>query len=108
MSEDNAELDPRIQVELEKLNTTTDEINKLELEYDVSGDFSVINRAENCVVMLIITTIFCSDVFWVRYETAVLLFAFVSSLWLSIAYIIIALLLSTNVSSKLYNNQCSF
>lgn len=32
----DSELDPRIQVELEKLNTTTDEINKLELEYDVS------------------------------------------------------------------------
>ncbi|KAL3268814.1 hypothetical protein HHI36_007910, partial [Cryptolaemus montrouzieri] len=27
-------LDPRIQVALEKLNTTTDEINKLEIEYD--------------------------------------------------------------------------
>lgn len=38
MSEEcgDTELDPRIQVELEKLNTTTDEINKLELEYDVS------------------------------------------------------------------------
>lgn len=36
MSEDaDSELDPRIQIELEKLNTTTDEINKLELEYDV-------------------------------------------------------------------------
>lgn len=33
--ESDSELDPRIQVELEKLNTTTDEINKLELEYDV-------------------------------------------------------------------------
>lgn len=33
----DAELDPRIQVELEKLNSTTDEINKLELEYDVSS-----------------------------------------------------------------------
>ncbi|XP_063925692.1 SH3 domain-binding protein 5 homolog [Zophobas morio] len=32
-TEDN-ELDPRIQVELEKLNTTTDEINRLEIEYD--------------------------------------------------------------------------
>lgn len=32
----DTELDPRIQVELELLNTTTDEINKLELEYDVS------------------------------------------------------------------------
>jgi hypothetical protein len=31
--EDN-ELDPRIQIELEKLNTTTDEINRLEIEYD--------------------------------------------------------------------------
>ncbi|XP_066246494.1 SH3 domain-binding protein 5 homolog [Euwallacea similis] len=30
----DSELDPRIQIELEKLNTTTDEINKLELEYD--------------------------------------------------------------------------
>lgn len=30
----DVELDPRIQIELEKLNTTTDEINKLELEYD--------------------------------------------------------------------------
>lgn len=37
MSEEcDGELDPRIQVELEKLNSTTDEINKLELEYDVS------------------------------------------------------------------------
>lgn len=39
----DSELDPRIQIELEKLNTTTDEINKLELEYDVS---------ENCTVFL--------------------------------------------------------
>ncbi|CAG9772450.1 unnamed protein product [Ceutorhynchus assimilis] len=31
---DKDELDPRIQIELEKLNTTTDEINKLEIEYD--------------------------------------------------------------------------
>nr|CAI5840166.1 unnamed protein product [Callosobruchus analis] len=31
---DDSELDPRIQIELEKLNTTTDEINKLEIEYD--------------------------------------------------------------------------
>lgn len=30
------ELDPRIQVELELLNSTTDEINKLESEYDVN------------------------------------------------------------------------
>lgn len=30
------DLDPRIQIELEKLNITTDEINKLEIEYDVS------------------------------------------------------------------------
>lgn len=30
------DLDPRIQIELEKLNTTTDDINKLEIEYDVS------------------------------------------------------------------------
>lgn len=30
----DSELDPRIQIELEKLNTTTDEINKLEIEYD--------------------------------------------------------------------------
>lgn len=35
----DSELDPRIQIELEKLNTTTDEINKLELEYDVSSSF---------------------------------------------------------------------
>lgn len=32
----DTELDPRIQIELEKLNSTTDEINKLEIEYDVS------------------------------------------------------------------------
>lgn len=32
--ETDSELDPRIQIELEKLNTTTDEINKLEIEYD--------------------------------------------------------------------------
>lgn len=31
---DDNVLDPRIQIELEKLNTTTDDINKLELEYD--------------------------------------------------------------------------
>jgi hypothetical protein len=36
--EDN-ELDPRIQIELEKLNTTTDEINRLEIEYDVNSTF---------------------------------------------------------------------
>ena len=34
--ESDNELDPRIQIELEKLNSTTDEINKLEIEYDVS------------------------------------------------------------------------
>lgn len=34
--EEDRELDPRIQVELEKLNTATDEINKLEIEVDVS------------------------------------------------------------------------
>lgn len=34
---DGNDLDPRIQIELEKLNTTTDEINKLEIEYDVSA-----------------------------------------------------------------------
>ncbi|KAG5892425.1 hypothetical protein JTB14_003361 [Gonioctena quinquepunctata] len=33
-SDEDTELDPRIQIELEKLNTTTDEINKLEIEYD--------------------------------------------------------------------------
>ncbi|XP_057650829.1 SH3 domain-binding protein 5 homolog isoform X1 [Diorhabda carinulata] len=33
-SDEETELDPRIQIELEKLNTTTDEINKLEIEYD--------------------------------------------------------------------------
>ncbi|CAG9860534.1 unnamed protein product [Phyllotreta striolata] len=33
-SDEDTELDPRIQIELEKLNTTTDEINKLEVEYD--------------------------------------------------------------------------
>ncbi|CAG9817289.1 unnamed protein product [Phaedon cochleariae] len=33
-SEEDSELDPRIQIELEILNTTTDEINKLEIEYD--------------------------------------------------------------------------
>lgn len=32
--DDDEELDPRIQVELEKLNTTTDEINRLETELD--------------------------------------------------------------------------
>lgn len=30
------DLDPRIQVELENLNKATDEINKLEIELDVS------------------------------------------------------------------------
>lgn len=38
-SEHEDELDPRIQIELEKLNTTTEEINKLEIEYDVSNPF---------------------------------------------------------------------
>ncbi|KAJ8912914.1 hypothetical protein NQ315_017244 [Exocentrus adspersus] len=31
---EECELDPRIQIELEKLNSTTDEINKLEIDYD--------------------------------------------------------------------------
>lgn len=35
------DLDPRIQIELEKLNITTDEINKLEIEYDVSTIFII-------------------------------------------------------------------
>lgn len=36
MSEDvENDLDPRIQIELETLNSTTDEINRLETEYDV-------------------------------------------------------------------------
>lgn len=46
----DTELDPRIQIELEKLNSTTDEINKLEIEYDVSwtsGFKSVILRKNN-------------------------------------------------------------
>lgn len=34
VDDDDEELDPRIQVELEKLNTTTDEINRLETELD--------------------------------------------------------------------------
>ncbi|KAJ8979991.1 hypothetical protein NQ317_016654 [Molorchus minor] len=34
IDEDNSQLDPRIQIELEKLNSTTDEINRLEIEYD--------------------------------------------------------------------------
>lgn len=38
-SDNDVELDPRIQIELEKLNITTDEINKLEIEYDVSDIF---------------------------------------------------------------------
>lgn len=33
---ESSDLDPRIQIELEKLNSTTDEINKLEIDYDVS------------------------------------------------------------------------
>lgn len=33
---DENELDPRIQIELENLNKYTDEINKLEIELDVS------------------------------------------------------------------------
>ncbi|XP_052872106.1 SH3 domain-binding protein 5 homolog [Anopheles cruzii] len=32
--EDNTELDPRIQIELENLNTSTDDINKLEIELE--------------------------------------------------------------------------
>lgn len=39
------ELDPRIQVELENLNKYTDEINKLEIELDVS-------RICFCVIIL--------------------------------------------------------
>lgn len=31
---ESSDLDPRIQIELEKLNSTTDEINKLEIDYD--------------------------------------------------------------------------
>lgn len=38
-SDGDIDLDPRIQIELEKLNITTDEINKLEIEYDVSDIF---------------------------------------------------------------------
>lgn len=34
MEEEENDLDPRIQIELEKLNTATDEINKLEIELD--------------------------------------------------------------------------
>jgi len=34
VEDDEEELDPRIQIELEKLNTTTDEINRLETELD--------------------------------------------------------------------------
>uniref|UniRef100_A0A182RKZ9 Uncharacterized protein n=1 Tax=Anopheles funestus TaxID=62324 RepID=A0A182RKZ9_ANOFN len=33
-TEDNTELDPRIQIELENLNTATDDINKLEIELE--------------------------------------------------------------------------
>lgn len=33
----DSELDPRIQIELENLNQATDEINKLEIELDVSN-----------------------------------------------------------------------
>lgn len=44
----DSELDPRIQIELEKLNTTTDEINKLELEYDVSE-----NHCFSCKLFLL-------------------------------------------------------
>lgn len=48
--ESDSELDPRIQIELEKLNTTTDDINKLEIEYDVSVKryFSSIIIHEKC------------------------------------------------------------
>lgn len=35
--EENTELDPRIQIELENLNTATDDINKLEIELEVSA-----------------------------------------------------------------------
>lgn len=38
-SDSDIDLDPRIQIELEKLNITTDEINKLEIEYDVCDIF---------------------------------------------------------------------
>lgn len=38
MESDDGELDPRIQIELENLNRATDEINKLEIELDVSSN----------------------------------------------------------------------
>lgn len=47
----DSELDPRIQIELEKLNTTTDEINKLELEYDVSENYCFLKRFKLTVLI---------------------------------------------------------
>lgn len=37
----DGELDPRIQIELENLNKSTDEINKLEIELDVSRSVEI-------------------------------------------------------------------
>lgn len=49
-SDNETDLDPRIQIELEKLNLTTDEINKLEIEYDVCKFY---NSTVNNLLILI-------------------------------------------------------
>lgn len=51
--EEETELDPRIQVELEKLNSATDEINKLEIEVDVSTNTLEIDLCSSCLWLLV-------------------------------------------------------
>lgn len=46
------ELDPRIQVELENLNKYTDEINKLEIELDVSKICYLFLAVSNVIYVL--------------------------------------------------------
>lgn len=48
---ESSDLDPRIQIELEKLNSTTDEINKLEIDYDVSLIMVIISNSKQYIFM---------------------------------------------------------
>lgn len=50
--ESDGELDPRIQIELENLNKSTDEINKLEIELDVSNLFGIWNIEKSFVSLI--------------------------------------------------------
>lgn len=49
-SDSDGELDPRIQIELENLNKSTDEINKLEIELDVSHGRSIVESRNHARV----------------------------------------------------------